>query len=257
MKGLSSSTTNKLKELVDDFFDRMAITLLGATPNLKKKKAIVFTSKPSLTLAHIFLKSLETDKPLPTEEEALKTILSTAESYIDSLREKTKAGLLHKVDSYVKEKRMKGLAPSSVDIKKEVQKSFQEAQSHFKTIVESESTKSRNVGKLFQISKVASSQNDKDPNVFWVVTRDGKTCKHCIEAHLLPDKVTPKVWKLSEVKFSYLGKDEKGKAVSVAGQHPHCRCSISFIAKGFGFKNGQVAYIGPDHNEYRKQKGEG
>ena len=255
MKGISSSTKKRVYELVDDLFDKMSLSFLGNIPSLRNKKNILFTSRPDYTLAHLFLKGLGSNNPNPQEEEAMKNILSTAEEYVSSLRSKTKAQLVDKIDAYVREKRMKGFAPSSVDIKKYVDESLDSAKKHMRTIAEAETTKSRNMGRLFNIAKVGDSQGVSDPNVFFVVLRDNVTCKHCIQAHLLPDGVTPKVYKLSEVKFSYLGKDEKGKSVSVAGQHPHCRCSLSFLAPNFGFKNGQISYIGDGHDEYKKQRG--
>lgn len=251
MRGISSSTKTRIHELVDDFFDRMSIRLIGNVPSLRNRKSIIFTSKPDYTLAHLFLKGLETDKPLPAEVEAMKNILSTAEEYIKSLRAKTKATLTEKIDAYVKEKRIKGYAPSSVDIKQHVEDAFSSARSHFKTIAEAESTKARNMGKAMNIGKVAAAQGVQDPNVFFVVIKDNVTCKECIRLHLLPDG-TPRVWKLSEVKFGYHKKGENNPSVS--GLHPHCRCSLSFLAPNFGFKNGQVSYISEGHDEYKKQR---
>jgi intein/homing endonuclease len=39
----------------------------------------------------------------------------------------------------------------------------------------------------------------------------------------------------------------------VTGQ---CRCSLSFLAPGFGFKAGRVAWIGDGHDEYKAQRGQ-
>lgn len=220
MRGISSSTKSKIHDMVDDFFDRMSLRLLGDIPSLRNKKSIIFTSRPDFTLAHLFLKSLETQNPLPAEVEAMKNLLSTAEEYVKSLRSKTKAQLTEKIDAYVKEKRLKGVAPSSVDIKQHVEDAFASARSHFKTIAEAESTKARNMGRAMNIGKVASSQGVQDPNVFFVVIKDNVTCKECIRLHLLPDGMTPRVWKLSEVGFNYHKKGEGNP--KIAGLHPHC-----------------------------------
>lgn len=255
MKGISSSSVKIIHDLIDGLFDRMALQLIGEVPSLKNKKSIIFTSKPNFTLAHLFLKSLGSQNPIPQEEEALKGILSTAEEYISSLRSRTKARAIESVNSYVKEQSLKNERASTVEIKKKINEVLEKSKNEFKTIAEAESTKARNMGKALQIGKVAASQGVKDPSVFFVVIRDGKTCKHCIKAHLMPDMITPKVYKLSEVKFSYLTKEQKGNSASISGQHPHCRCSLSFLAEGFGFKNGQISWIGTDHNEYRTQRG--
>lgn len=256
MKGISSSVKTKVYELVDDLFDKMSLQLLGQVPSLKNKKSILFTSKPDMTLGWLFLKGLESSKLMPMEVEALKNLLSTAEEYVSSLRSKTKAELVEAVDSYVKESRAKGIAPSSVDVKEKINQVLDKSKNHFKTISEAEATKARNMGRAIQIGKVGASQGIKDPNVFFVVLKDEVTCKHCLSAHLMPDQVTPRVFKLSDIKFGYLSKEEKGKRVSISGQHPRCRCSISFLAENFGFKDGMVAYMGENYDEYKKQRGQ-
>lgn len=230
----------------------MSLQLLGEIPSLKNKKSIIFTSKPDLTLAHLFVRSLESDNLLPAEEEALKNLLSTAEEYISSLRSKTKAQVLERVESYVKEKNLKREKPSTVDMKNHISDVFVKAKSHMKTIAEAESTKARNMGRALQIGKVAASQGEKDPSAYFVVVRDGKTCSECIRLHLQEDGVTPRVWKLSEIKFSYHKKGENNP--SIAGIHPHCRCSLVFLPKGYGFKEGKVDWISEEHDEYLKQR---
>ena len=41
---------------------------------------------------------------------------------------------------------------------------------------------------------------------------------------------------------------------SVGGLHDHCRCTLTYLAKSFGFKDGKVSYISADHNELEKQR---
>jgi hypothetical protein len=70
----------------------------------------------------------------------------------------------------------------------------------------------------------------------------------------MPDLVTPRVWKLSEIGFGYHKKGENNP--KIAGLHPHCRCGLAFLAPGFGFKGGQVSWIGEGHDEYKAQRGQ-
>lgn len=191
---------------------------------------------------------------MPNETEAMKSILSTAEEYVSALRSKTKADLAHKVEAYIMESRSKGIAPSTVNIKKEVETSLEKARKHFQMIGDTEATKSRNMGRALQIGKVGASMGVDDPNCFFVVLRDGSTCPECIRVHLLPDRVTPRVFKLSEVKFGYHKKGEN--TPSISGLHPRCRCVLVYLAPGFGLVNGQVTYISPEHDEYKKQRGQ-
>lgn len=201
-------------------FDRVAVGLLGHIPPLRNKKSILFSYNPNMTLAHLFVQALGGSRPLPKEQEVMKNLLSTAHDYIESLKSKTKANLTESIDSYVKEARAKGEAPTEKEIRDRITNSLVVAGKHLKTISEAESTKTRNMGKLMNIARAGASTGESDPNVFFVVVRDQQTCEECLRLHMMPDKVTPKVWKMSELKYSYHKKGED--LPSVAGLHPHC-----------------------------------
>jgi ElaB/YqjD/DUF883 family membrane-anchored ribosome-binding protein len=226
---------------------------LGNIPAFRNKKSLLFSYNPTHTLAHLFIQALGGSNPLPREEEVLRNLLSTAHDYIESLKSKTKANLTDSIDSYVKESRAKGISPSETEIRSRINEALTSAGKHMKVISEAETTKTRNMGKLMNIARVGASIGQADPNVFFVVVRDQKTCNECIRLHMLADNITPKVWKMSELKYSYHKKGEDQP--SVAGLHPHCRCSLTLLAKGFGFKNGKVAFIAENHDEYENQKG--
>ena len=245
MRGISSSSKNRIHELVDELFDRMTLHLIGEVPSLKNKKSIIFTSKPNLTLAHLFIKSLGSERPMPQEQEALKNLLSTAEEYISSLRSKTKAQVTESIDSYVKEQALKNERASTVEIKNRINEALTKARNHFKTIAEAESTKARNMGKALQIGKVAASQGVKDPNVYYVVIRDGKTCNECVRLHLMDDLVTPRVWKLSEIGFGYHKRGQPNP--KIAGLHPHCfvgNRNVKVLTEHAGYINIKDVKIG-------------
>jgi hypothetical protein len=69
----------------------------------------------------------------------------------------------------------------------------------------------------------------------------------------MPDKVTPRLFKLSELSAGYY---KRGDTVpSILGQHPHCRCTIFYVPKDYGFdKKGHITFIGSGHNELDKQR---
>ena len=82
-------------------------------------------------------------------------------------------------------------------------------------------------------------------------------CKFCIANHLLPDGITPRAYKMSEVSGGYLSQqDRKDGKISLAGQHPHCRCSMYFVPSGYGYKQGRFTFIGLNHDEFNHQRGE-
>lgn len=253
MKSLKSDLRTQIEERIGSFFDKMTFSLLGAIPK-KGKKLYFFTEKPQDTLANLFVQSMRNRKPNEAEKDAAKSMLKTAHKYVESLREKTATSIVDRIDGKIKEAHLKGKEIGIGEVKEVISEEMGKAKSHFKMIAETEGTKARNSGALMDISKIGATMGIEDPYCFFILVRDGKTCKHCVKNHTHPDG-TPKVFKLSEVKQSYLSKEERDNGdVSVCGQHPMCRCSLSYLQVGFGFKNGKVEWVGLHHDEYKAQK---
>lgn len=250
MKGVSSAGREVIANAVDKLFDNVAYGLLGPWG---RRKSILFTSKsPTLTLAHLFVQAMNNKNPNETEREMLKGLLHTSENYLSALRDRTKSNVIDKIDNALKTQGQ----VSKDAVHKIVQEELGRSRSHLKTIAEAESTKVRNHGAAMDILRVGESIGSKDPTCYFVVVHDDKTCKYCINNHLQSDGLTPKVFKFSEIKHSYLSTAErKAGDVSTAGQHPHCRCTLVMLSPGFGFKNGRLAWIGMGHNELDSQRG--
>lgn len=252
MYGISSGAKEAITQIVEDLFDKIAIQFIGSVPKLRHKKTILFNIKPNASLGNLFLEAMNNRTPNIFEQDALKSLLDSAFGYVDSLKSKTKSNVVEKVDGLVKEAKAKGSRVSQSEINQAIGDELRKAKSQMKAIAESESTKIRNVGHMMDITKVAASQGDEDPTVFFVVVRDGSTCKECVRLHLNPEG-TPRVWKFSELKQGYHKRDENFP--SAFGLHPHCRCTLTYLSKGWGFKKGHVSYFGPGYNEHEKQRG--
>lgn len=241
MRGISSTGKEAINEAVEALFDKLALQFIGDIPRLKHKKLLIFNTRPNFGLAHLFLQSMANRTPNPVESDALKSLLDSALNYIESLKQRTKANVTERIDGLVKEATAKGKTVTEEAVNDVLAEELGKAKAHMQTIVEAESTKLRNVGSLMDISRVAASIGDKDPEVFFVVVRDGVTCKECIRLHLMPDKVTPRIWKFSELKQGWHKRGEEFP--SAFGLHPHCRCTLTYLSQGFGFdKQGKVTY---------------
>lgn len=251
MFGVSSSGKDAIGKIVEDIFDTIALQFIGDIPRLKNKKLLFISARPNLGLANLFVQAMSNKAPNEIEQDALKSLLDTSYTYVDSLKSKTRANITERIDGLVKEAKAKGSKPSEEDIRIAVAEEMKTAKSHLKAIAESESTKLRNVGSMMDISRVAASAGDEDPTVFFVVVRDGKLCKECRKLHLQDDG-TPRVWRFSELKQGYHKRGEDNP--SAFGLHPHCRCTLTYLSRGFGFKSGRVAYINESHNEFEKQR---
>jgi hypothetical protein len=250
-KGLPSSAKRLINSTVENLFDRMALNLLGDIPELRNKKVAFFSTSPNLGLANLFVQVLNRS-PSQLEADILKGLLTTAHTYIESLKNKTKASIETEIDAYIKDKNLRKEPISELDIQKSIIDGLIKAKSHIKTIADTESTKTRNVAQTMQITRVAADMNVSDPNVMFICVHDNRLCDECQRLHLLGDGITPRVWKLTELGYGYHKKGDPNP--KVGGLHPNERCTLTFLAPGYGFSNGKVAYIGPGHDEYINQR---
>ena len=254
MKGLSNEAVEAIEKMIEGKFNSISLSFLGLVPKLSKEKRIVFSSAQN-SLTSIFLQSLGTRDPNKDEEDTLKVILRIASNYVDALRDRTKARVVNSIDSYVKDQNSKSKPIKADKVRSMVDKEMGKAKNHFKLIANSESNKAGNTGTALQIRKMADQKGIEDPTVFFVVTIDDVTGPEEFVLHLLPDRKTPRVWKLSEIGSEYHKKGDPQP--KLAGLHPNCRCKLTYLAPGFGFNaNGEVTYIGPDHDEFKIQRKE-
>lgn len=252
---LTEQMKEGISEAIEGLFDEVAWNLLGNIPKLRNKKLLVFSAKPNLSLAHLFVQSSQNRNLNEIEESFLKGLLESAHGYIDGLKQKTNATIIDRIEGLSREAKLQGRKMSEEVISQVLSEELEKARGHMKLITEAEATKFRNIGTSVEIAKVSSSIGDHEPNVAFIPVRDGRTCIYCINNHLMSDKITPRVFKLSEVKQSFLSTAEKkAGGVSMHGQHPGDRCTLIYLAKDYGFKNGVISYVGLGHDEYSHQK---
>lgn len=60
-------------------------------------------------------------------------------------------------------------------------------------------------------------------------------CKHCKRLHLEDDGVTPRIFKLSELEDSNIGKKAHEWVPTVGSVHPWCQCQLMVLPDGMGF----------------------
>jgi len=78
-------------------------------------------------------------------------------------------------------------------------------------------------------------------------------CNHCWHLWTMPDKATPKVYKMSELSGS--PGHWKNPSASISPTHVHCRDILTVLMPGFGFEGSKIVYKGKDYDEYKKQRG--
>lgn len=252
MKGISVRVTKALEKIVEGVFDSLSLNFLGIKPKVTRSKKVIFsTSKNSIT--SLFLEALETNDPTQSEEDTLKVLLRVSQKYIDALKNRTQAKVINSVDSYVRNKNLKKEQVVMKEVRGLVTGELDKAKNHFKMIANTESNKAGNIGSALQISKMAKQFGEDDPTVFFSVIVDDVTGPEEFILHLLPDKKTPRVWKLSEIGSEYHKKGDSNP--KFPGLHPNCRCKLVYLAPGWGFnEEGRIKSIGLDHNEFESQR---
>lgn len=253
MKGLSLKAFEAIEAMIKNRFDVISMKFLGLIPKKTKDKMITFTTSKEPNMISLFLQALGTKTPNPIEERTLKTMLRVSNGYLDSLRDKTTAKIMHEIESQVVNASLKNQAVSIKKLDKIINKEMGRAGTHLKLIANAESNKATNTGTALQISRLSEEKGEEDPTVFFVVTIDDVTGPEEFILHLLPDMKTPRVWKLSEIGSEYHKVGDPNP--KLPGLHPNCRCKLTYLAKGWGFDSaGKVKFINLEHDEFKRQR---
>ncbi len=255
MKGLPLKAFDAIEAMIKNRFDTISMKFLGMIPVKPKNKMITFSTTNEPNMISLFLQALGTKHPNSIEEQTLKTMLRVSNGYLDALRDRTAAKIMHEIESQITNASLKNEVASTKKIDKIINKEMGRAGSHLKLIVNSESNKAANTGTALQISKLAQQKGEEDPTVFFIVVKDDVTGPEEWILHLLPDRKTPRVWKLSELGAEYHKVGDPNP--KLPGLHPNCRCKLTYMAKGWGFdSDGKVKFINLEHDEFKRQRAE-
>ena len=244
MKGLSIKATEAIEKLIHTKFDALSLQFLGLIPQKTKEKRIVFSTSRQ-NLISLFLQGLGDRDPNQIEEQTLKKLMKIASGYLDALKDRTAAKVIADIDAYVTNQNAKRETVSGSEINKIIEDDMKRAKNHFKMIANSESNKAVNTGTALQISKMADEKKEEDPTVFFIVTIDDATGPEEFVLHLLPDKKTPRVWKLSEIGSEYHKKGDPNP--KLPGLHPNCfvgNLGVNILTEKYGYKNIKDIKIG-------------
>ena len=253
MNGISGRGKDRINAIIEELFDSISSEFVGNIPGLQGRASSI--NSKSMGLPHLFIQAMDNRMPNQIEREVLRTLLNSSHSYVESLKNKTKAIVADKLDGMARKANLNNTKLSSSEIGEAISEEMKKARVSMATIVESEATKLRNLGHLTNISRFAGDLGDEDPTVFFVVVKDAVTCKECLKLHMMEDGVTPRLWKLSELKQGYHKRGEDNP--SAFGLHPHCRCTLTYLSKGFSFDaKGKLKFQDLDYDAFASQRGE-
>lgn len=242
-----------IEKAVDQLFERAKHRVLGPQSVDKRIFAGHVKHDPTFTLPSLFMAAAREEYVGIPNEVVLRTLLGNAGNYIDSYRSSTKAQVVKAVDGWLKQAASEGVETNlDTVLQGELASVWKKTTTDLHRLVDTEASNARNSGVLDGIMKVNAAHGLEDPHVYFVIVRDQHVCEECVRLHMLPDKVTPRVWKMSELGHGYHKRGEDNP--KIGGLHPHCRCSIVTLMPGYGFKDGFVSFIKPEHNEYERQQ---
>lgn len=264
----------RLSKTVENFvkrsFNSLRLNLLGpaAVP-----KSLIFSYKdfnPQTTMVSNYLAahSLNSLDPESVDKDTVNKLTTVASNYIDALEQKSIADITRivgeKYDNLALQAKRDGknirdvllsTAGESIltEIKTELEKHKERGDKAVDMLVNHELYNAQNAGALDGIIGAAKSLSIPDPTVFKIGVLDDKRCPHCWRLWTMEDKITPRVYKLSELSGS--PGNYKNPDPSVNPTHPNCRDVLTILMPGFGFSKGQIVYIGNNHDEHARQNG--
>lgn len=212
-------------------------------------KGLMIAFDKQLSLSGMYETASREEGGIP-DIQTLSTLNTTAENYLDSLKSKAVNQVIKDIEKHLHE----NPKANSETIQQSIVETWASVSNNLKMIVESETQAAKNIALIDGILRVNASSGIDDPYVIFIPVKDNLVCNECVKIHLMPDGVTPKVFKLSEVSRSYHKRGENSP--SIFNLHPNCRCVMSTILPGYGFnEKGRVKYISKDHDEYKNQRG--
>jgi len=249
---LSSTGRQEIERRVDELFDRLSTRLLGPYGPKKIYFEAVFDSM--LSIPGLFTAASASAGGENPDEETRRMISTVASNYIEAEKAHAKAQVVHQIESAVSTSDKDDADAVMTALEGSLSELWGKVTAKVRTIVETETSSAKNEGYHDGIVKATRSMGIGDPVVFKIVVKDDVLCKVCKALWLMPNMVSPRLYRLSELGHGYM--EHKHPGPTIGTTHPHCRCELTLLMPGFGFDaGGRVKYIGEAHDELTAQRG--
>jgi hypothetical protein len=126
----------------------------------------------------------------------------------------------------------------------------------WKTVVTTELARASNFGAMDAIIHNNKGADSAQITVFKSGNKPhGGSCEVCAKLWYLPDGITPKTYRLSELMAngSNHGKKKPEWLATIDNTHPNESHTLHELKSGYGFSGGDIAWVGVDHDEFEKQ----
>lgn len=233
-----------IKHKVGSLFDTVKARFLGKTTN----QSLIITHDKTLSLPGIYEAGSREEGGIP-DTKTLDSLVEGSDNFLESLKLRSVNQIIKDVEQHLAEEQK----PTPESIEKVLQDSWKGVTKNLSDIIDSETQTAKNISLLNGIIRTNAAMRVEDPVIAFITPIDGSICDECLRLHVMPDRITPRLWYLSELKRTW---GKRGDSVpSYILQHPHCRAVPTTILPGWGFnESGRITYIGKGHSEIEKQR---
>lgn len=275
---LKSVTTKKINQSVSRFVAWLKYHAIGPHALTKKElkdlvmAGLVTKGQPKVAVARSYLETHEqlssVPAPKPIRDGSIDFLERQFARYAEKAGHQFAADILGQVEAQIMPfvdkqegkhvyEMLRDKNKHSKNFRSELQGKVKDWSQRWKMITTTELSRASNYGALDAIFHNNKGQDPDELYVYKVGPHDGATCKYCKQFWFMPDGVTPKVYKLSELiaNGTNIGRKQKDWKPTVDITHPNGRHTLVQLQPGWGFVSGTLRYISKDHNEYRQQKG--
>lgn len=253
MAGIPNSLLKRIYKVVDSMFDRFLDRFVG-----RHREGPAHYGQYADTLGGILTAS-SMDFGVKPDSNTIETVKDISLAYVQSERARTKAQIAVAVNAAWQEAKDNKKIDWKAKARQLTMQVMKDTESRMSLIIDTEVQRARSLGILTATQKISEALKIDDPMVYFVIARgtSGKpqsdVCSECIRLHLMPDRITPRVYRLAELNGGYHKKGDPNP--SILGLHPHCRCTMCPIYKGYGFNaQGQLGFVSLNFSEFKKQR---
>ncbi len=200
------------------------------------------TGNSPASLKALYLEAAKEEGSFYPDLTSLEVVMDSTNHYLDGFKVKTVTSVLNAIES-------------GEDADQALQESLDKARSQLSTVIATQTQSVKNIGALNGIFNIATLKGVDDPVIYWSGPNDSTTCEVCSDLYFLPNGITPRVWKVSELSSGFYNR-KHDHTPSIHSAHPNCRHTPSLILTGFGFKDGTnlLVWIGDNHSELDHQR---
>ncbi len=220
-KRLPNATKDLIGQEISKVFERLRIRLLSPIYRPKPSFTEQVKHDKVLSLNGIYFSAYQ-DASAETRPSlsALEGLVKAAENYLNTQEQKAKDKAIAAVEQALHNASVKEDFNYQVELNDALLNAFDQVQGTTKQVLQTELQRAKTIGLQEGTLDLMERQGISDPTIAFLTRRDSFVCKFCKEFYNLEDGVTPRAYKLSELKGGYFS--SKNPEPHLAPLHPNC-----------------------------------